>query len=37
MSIAIEGLVYGFRKNMDYATKLVADLTDEQMVGTCGI
>ncbi|MBL8856635.1 MAG: DinB family protein [Planctomycetaceae bacterium] len=32
MSIAIEGLVYGFRKNMDYATKLVADLTDEQMV-----
>lgn len=32
MSIAIEGLIYGFRKNMDYAAKLVADLSDEQMV-----
>ncbi|MBL8892770.1 MAG: DinB family protein [Planctomycetaceae bacterium] len=32
MSIAIEGLIYGYKKNMDYATKLVADLSDEQMV-----
>jgi hypothetical protein len=33
MSIAIEGLIYGFRKNMDYAAKLVADLSAEQMIG----
>lgn len=32
MSIAIEGLIYGFRKNMDYAAKLVADLSEEQMI-----
>ncbi|MCA9148392.1 MAG: DinB family protein [Planctomycetales bacterium] len=32
MSIAIEGLLFGWKKNLDYGTKLVADLTDEQMV-----
>jgi hypothetical protein len=32
MSIAIEGLIYGYKKNMDYAAKLVADLDEEQMV-----
>lgn len=32
MSIAIEGLIYGFKKNMDYAAKLVADLSEEQMI-----
>lgn len=32
MSVVIQGLVYSFRKNMDYASKLVADLNEEQMV-----
>lgn len=32
MSIAIEGLIYGYKKNIDYATKLVADLSEEQMI-----
>ncbi len=32
MSIAIEGLIYGFRKNMDYAAKLIADLSEDQMI-----
>lgn len=32
MSIAIEGLLFGLNKNVDYARRLVADLSDEQMV-----
>ncbi len=32
MSIAIEGLLFGWKKNLDYGPKLVADLTEEQMV-----
>lgn len=32
MSTAIEGLLFGWKKNLDYGTKLVADLTDEQMI-----
>jgi hypothetical protein len=32
MSTMIEGLIYGFRKNMDYAAKLTADLSEDQMV-----
>jgi hypothetical protein len=32
MSHAIDGLVFAWRKNMDYAPKLVADLSEEQMV-----
>jgi len=32
MSHAIEGLVYCYRKNLDYAPKLVADLSPDQMV-----
>jgi len=32
MSIAIEGLLFGWHKNLDYGQKLVADLTDEQLV-----
>lgn len=31
MSHAINGLVFAFRKNLDYAPKLVADLTNAQM------
>lgn len=31
MSVAIEGLVYCWKKNLDYAPKLVSDLTEEQM------
>ena len=32
MSVAIDGLLFGWNKNLDYGPKLVADLTDEQMV-----
>lgn len=32
MSIAIEGLLFGLNKNVDYAQRLVADLSDAQMV-----
>lgn len=32
MSTMIEGLLYGWKKNLDYGTKLVADLSDAQMV-----
>lgn len=32
MSTIIQGLISGFRNNLDYATRLVADLTDSQMV-----
>jgi hypothetical protein len=32
MSIAIEGLLFGWNKNADYGPKLVSDLSDEQMV-----
>jgi hypothetical protein len=30
MSTAIEGLVFGYRKNLDYGLKLVADLAEHQ-------
>ncbi|MBX3419755.1 MAG: DinB family protein [Pirellulaceae bacterium] len=33
MSTIIQGLISGYRNNLDYATRLIADLTDEQMVG----
>lgn len=32
MSIAIEGLLFGLNKNVDYAQRLVADLSESQMV-----
>ncbi len=32
MSMAIEGLLFGWKKNSDYGPKLVADLAEEQMV-----
>jgi hypothetical protein len=32
MSYAIEGLIYCYRKNLDYGPKLVSDLTADQMV-----
>lgn len=32
MSVAVEGLVFGLRKNVDWATRLVADLSEAQMV-----
>jgi len=32
MSSAIEGLLFGWKKNLDYGPKLVADLSDEQMI-----
>ena len=32
MSILVDGLLYGWRKNSDYASRLVADLTPEQMI-----
>ena len=32
MSPIIEGLLFAWKKNLDYAPKLVADLSDEQMV-----
>jgi len=32
MNIAIEGLLFSWHKNVDYGSKLVADLTDEQMI-----
>ena len=31
MSVAIDGLLFGWKKNLDYAQKLVADLSEEQM------
>ena len=31
-SIAIEGLLFGWSKNLDYGPKLVADLDEQQMV-----
>lgn len=31
MSHAIDGLLFGYRKNLDYGPKLVADLSDDQM------
>lgn len=33
MSYALQGFVFCFKKNLDYGTKLVADLSDQQMVG----
>lgn len=33
MSYPLQGLVFCFKKNLDYGAKLVADLTDEQMIG----
>ncbi len=32
MSHAIDGLVFAWRKNLDYAPKLIADLSEQQMV-----
>ena len=32
MSHAIQGLLFAWKKNLDYAPKLIADLTEEQMV-----
>lgn len=32
MSIAIEGLLFGLRKNLDWAQRLVADLTEAQWI-----
>lgn len=32
MSHAIQGLLYGWNKNLDYGPKLVSDLTEEQLV-----
>ncbi|MDB4533814.1 DinB family protein [Vicingaceae bacterium] len=32
MSAAIDGLIFGWKKNLDYGPKLVADLSDEQMI-----
>jgi hypothetical protein len=32
MSHALNGLLFAWKKNLDYAQKLVADLTEEQMV-----
>ena len=32
MSAAIEGLLFGWKKNAEYAPKLVSDLSEEQMV-----
>ncbi len=33
MSHAIQGLLYAWKKNLDYAPKLIADLSEEQMIG----
>jgi hypothetical protein len=33
MSHAIQGLLYAWKKNLDYGPKLIADLSDEQMIG----
>jgi len=32
MSYALQGLIFAFRKNLDYGTRLVADLSDAQMI-----
>jgi hypothetical protein len=32
MSMILQGLISGYRNNLDYATRLVSDLTEEQMV-----
>ena len=32
MSAVIDGLVFGLKKNVDYATRLVADLGESQMI-----
>lgn len=36
MSVAIEGLIFGWKKNSAYAPSLVADLTEDQMVSQPG-
>ncbi len=32
MSTIIDGLIYGWKKNLDYGQRLVADLSEDQMV-----
>lgn len=32
MSIALQGLVYSYKKNLDYGAKLVADLSNDDML-----
>ncbi len=36
MSVIIEGLIYAWRKNLDYGQRLVADLSEPQMVAQPG-